>query len=715
MKIGVYICTCMCFHVCVCVRACVRVCVRVCELCHSLLSRVDMTKDCSIIFRSSCSSCTSTTTAPCQPQRTNTTTTCIRSVQSLTTYMKNFRRFMSPDKTFVSMKASCCGKADWSFDNTFHSNLLSLVSNSTFAVSRMVASKAVVATATASRSTLERKILSMKSSQSLRQWRQSPQPFCQWKHGVVPGCSLTEHGPQSVHWQLVQQFEAVPLSYWEGDLILWHSKGGQGNTSGVESCHSWLLVHPWLCARMVRLWPQSITAQKWSIFCPLHMAIVRGPFQTGDSMASPGAHMSASYNKNMGGVDKQDQLLHPYDCTMKPMMWMKKLFFHFMQVAACNAYILSKTGDNPGKSFLLFLESVICAWLFSDNMPVVEVGKTDDEVRLTATDFHSFFTNHHIFSYSPHWKYLHKGEYLFLYCLSPIHDLDMKNSRKSPASGGGSSKAKPVNQRKPWICLNCENAIEEDNDDVIECHKCKEWCHKPCTGLTGAQYNCLRHGGNFIQWFCVDCRENESEGKEPKSRLEAKMDSIRKVLTSLHDRLGRLEDTQKENLREVESKIAEVVERKVKDYMEENEEKEKRKLNTVICNLPKSPAESPEERKNDDQERVRDLMGKISDVQRNEVNNPVRLGKIQVGKNAEPRLLGMEDYIPPTVCKAQPQKICRVCTQKLKLCGITAHIAHPSLHFATHSALLTPQFWCGVMYILYKTFLFYVLHSTASC
>ena len=116
------------------------------------------------------------------------------------------------------------------------------------------------------------------------------------------------------------------------------------------------------------------------------------------------------------------------------------------------------------------------------------------------------------------------------------------------------------------------------------------------------------------------------------------MDSILKVLTSLH---ARLEDTQNENLREVEHKIEEVVEGKVKEHMEENEEKEKRKLHIIICNLPESPAESPEERKNEDLERVRDLVGKISDVQRSEVNNPVRLGKIQIGKNAKPRLLRM--------------------------------------------------------------------------
>ena len=97
--------------------------------------------------------------------------------------------------------------------------------------------------------------------------------------------------------------------------------------------------------------------------------------------------VSTSYNKNMGGVDKQDQLLHPYDCTRKSMKWTKKLFFHFFQVAARNAFILSKLGDNPSKPFLSFLESVVCARLWPDCVPAAEENRSDDEVRMTARHF----------------------------------------------------------------------------------------------------------------------------------------------------------------------------------------------------------------------------------------------------------------------------------------------------------------------------------------
>ncbi|KAK7113186.1 hypothetical protein V1264_012524 [Littorina saxatilis] len=54
---------------------------------------------------------------------------------------------------------------------------------------------------------------------------------------------------------------------------------------------------------------------------------------------------------------------------------------------AVNAFILSKSGDNSSQTFLSFLESVICSWLWPDNVPAVEENKIDDEVRLTARHF----------------------------------------------------------------------------------------------------------------------------------------------------------------------------------------------------------------------------------------------------------------------------------------------------------------------------------------
>ena len=39
------------------------------------------------------------------------------------------------------------------------------------------------------------------------------------------------------------------------------------------------------------------------------------------------------YNKYMGAVDRQDQMLEPYDATRKTLKWYKKLAIRFVQIA----------------------------------------------------------------------------------------------------------------------------------------------------------------------------------------------------------------------------------------------------------------------------------------------------------------------------------------------------------------------------------------------
>lgn len=72
----------------------------------------------------------------------------------------------------------------------------------------------------------------------------------------------------------------------------------------------------------------------------------------------------STYNKNMGYVDKFDQLKALYEIDRKSKKWWHRIFFHFLDVAVINSYILHKMLNdeeiNTAKQFRLNLVYSLC-------------------------------------------------------------------------------------------------------------------------------------------------------------------------------------------------------------------------------------------------------------------------------------------------------------------------------------------------------------------
>ena len=103
------------------------------------------------------------------------------------------------------------------------------------------------------------------------------------------------------------------------------------------------------------------------------------------------------------------------------------------------------------------------------------------------------------------------------------------------------------------------------------------------------------------------------------------------------ERLERIERANGE--KSIDDKIEAAVERKMNHMIEETNEKEKRRRNIIVVNHPESNERTVEDRKRDDIERVRQLVGKIADVPGDEIGEPTRLGQMQIGQNPRPRIL----------------------------------------------------------------------------
>ena len=191
--------------------------------------------------------------------------------------------------------------------------------------------------------------------------------------------------------------------------------------------------------------------------------------------------------------------------------------------------------------------------------------------------------------------------------------------------------------KTPWTCLECEEAIV-DGEMTIECHKCKSWCHKQCSDLNDEQYTVLARGGESMLWQYGKCIAG-GDNTDNVTRTEAKLDRLMQLF---HDMVQRLDQLEKSNNgKNIDDKIEEAVERKMTQVLDETKEKEKRKLNIIVANLPESREGSVEERNRDDTDRVRQLVSKTTDVPLGDIDAPIRLGQIYIGNNTRPRLLRM--------------------------------------------------------------------------
>ena len=68
------------------------------------------------------------------------------------------------------------------------------------------------------------------------------------------------------------------------------------------------------------------------------------------------------YNQKMGGVDKNDAMVGNYSCIRKSYKWYSKIFFHFLEEAVYNAFVMYyKVEEGKKHKFMQFKLKARCS------------------------------------------------------------------------------------------------------------------------------------------------------------------------------------------------------------------------------------------------------------------------------------------------------------------------------------------------------------------
>ena len=199
----------------------------------------------------------------------------------------------------------------------------------------------------------------------------------------------------------------------------------------------------------------------------------------------------------------------------------------------------------------------------------------------------------------------------------------------------GDTTSSDDSSKKYYLCLKCNDAVGDGEfiEDCIECHDCKQWCHKNCADLTQSQFDFLSVEGKLnegIQWICKICLSGENEKKGP---LEKKLDRMFARFLAVERAVEKVANATGENL---EKKVEEMIDKKLEEKFKEREERQKRELNLIVVGLPESNKTESVERQADDLKRVQTMVDKICPDLKEKVEEPVRLGKVG---GSRPRML----------------------------------------------------------------------------
>ena len=230
-------------------------------------------------------------------------------------------------------------------------------------------------------------------------------------------------------------------------------------------------------------------------------------------------------------------------------------------------------------------------------------------------------------------------------------------------------------------CKECNSVIRDDVECSIECQWCHSWVHGKCSNLNDEECTILSKSNINLVYLCTTCLPNLDEAhesfddnkgnpNESYNELRSQMFSVAtqvKDLISSNNQLQKQIETINTSIKDInrksyavatqasnsptsnsselsesppahlssQSSTPDELRNAVSAVINEEKEKQKRKLNLIVHNMDESSADHAQTRKEHDITMIRDILGSQLEV-KSCISNAIRLGR---KGGPKPRLL----------------------------------------------------------------------------
>ena len=206
------------------------------------------------------------------------------------------------------------------------------------------------------------------------------------------------------------------------------------------------------------------------------------------------------------------------------------------------------------------------------------------------------------------------------------------------------------NKEEDALCGKCEKKCEALS---LTCDMCGLWHHIKCEGVSEKSYKLIGEGEiHGLRWFCKKCDQYAANIMTNIKKLTSRLDSLEERTESrvgrVEERVARVEESEKGQSNRVKGAIERIdgievvlrddprevtdediktqIQQTTSSFLKEKEEKETRKMNVIVNNVPESEGETAKERKGKDKQRCLEQFEKIVEISETDIESIVRLG-----------------------------------------------------------------------------------------